>query len=102
METLKAFKAATSDPGKITYPLLSDKDAAVMKAFGILNKSYAPGHRSYGIPYPGSFLISPDGVILAKFFEKRYQNRTGNAKILAAVKALQAAADGSGAAPATP
>ena len=48
---------------KITYPLLSDPDSTVIKAFGILNAK-ASGRQS-GIPYPGTFVIDQKGTIRA-------------------------------------
>ena len=60
---------------KINFPILRDTDARHVKAFGILNINYAPGHRAYGIPLPGILLLDPDGVLLAKFAEEGYKDR---------------------------
>jgi peroxiredoxin len=49
---------------KITYPLLSDPDSKVIKAFGVLNEK-ATG-RTAGIPHPGTFLIDQKGIIRSK------------------------------------
>ena len=46
---------------KITYPLLSDPDSEVIKAYGVLNKN-AKG-RQAGIPNPGTLLIDNNGII---------------------------------------
>ena len=59
VETLAKFTAKR----KITYPLLSDPDSAVIKSYGVLNDR-ASGDRA-GIPHPGTFLIDQQGIIRA-------------------------------------
>lgn len=58
---------------KITYPLLSDPDSAIIRKFGVLNET-AKGMAA-GIAYPGFFFIAPDGVLREKFFEANYAER---------------------------
>ena len=48
---------------KITFPLLSDADSEVIKAYEVLNEK-ASGRRA-GIPNPGTFLIDQKGIIRA-------------------------------------
>lgn len=60
---------------EINFPLLRDEDTRHVSALGILNTDYEPGSRAYGIPYPGIFLLSPDGTVLAKFAEEDYRDR---------------------------
>ncbi len=57
------------------YPLLRDEDAKHVKALGVLNTEYEPGHRAYGIPYPGVLYLDGDGVIRAKFALEGYRKR---------------------------
>lgn len=45
----------------ISFPLLSDPDSKVIKAYGILNKE-AKGRRA-GVPNPGTFLIDQKRII---------------------------------------
>ncbi len=52
----------------ITYPLLSDADSAVIRAFGILNADVDPAHEHYGIPRPGTYLVDEAGVVFDKSF----------------------------------
>ena len=73
-DPVKTLKTVQEDED-IHFPLLYDEDVAHVNALGIRNSQYKPGHRAYGIPYPGIFLIDPNGVIKAKFAEKRYQDR---------------------------
>jgi len=68
----------------ISFTLLRDENRKHVDAFGILNTDYAPDSRAYGVPYPGIFLISPDGVIRHKFAEARYQDRPDFAHVLEA------------------
>ncbi len=64
-ELLKNFAARQG----ITYPLLSDPDSRVIRAFGILNQNYRPGQIPYGVPFPGTYVIDERGVVRDKFFE---------------------------------
>ncbi len=57
----------------ITFPLLSDSLSALIDAFGIRNRE-ADGMQA-GIPYPGFYLVTPQGVIQQRFFEAGYVNR---------------------------
>jgi peroxiredoxin len=73
-EVLKTF----SDAYDIGYPLLSDLDSAVIKKFGILNTQIKPGDAIlYGIPYPGTYVVDEDGVVMEKFFHDTYKRREG-------------------------
>ena len=72
----------------ISFPLLHDDSITVVNAFGVLNIDHEPGSRAYGIPYPGIFLISPDGVIQHKFAEARYQDRPDFAHVLEAAASM--------------
>ena len=71
------------DAGSITYPLISDVDATTMKALGILNTDYSPGDSAYGIPYPGVFVLDPDGRIVGKIFVEDFRVRVDAASVLA-------------------
>ncbi len=91
LEILEVFHSANSLP----YPLLRDVDAAHVKAFGVLNEGYEPGHGAYGIPHPGVFLLDADGVIRDKFAVPGYRQRPPFEAMLAAAQALPDAPDGS-------
>lgn len=69
------FLKEVSEDQEVTFPLLSDEDVKHVNALGIRNTDYEPGHRVYGIPYPGIFLVDANGVIKYKFAEERYQDR---------------------------
>jgi hypothetical protein len=77
-ETLKKF----SDSRGITFPLIADRDSAMIRAYRILNESEEPGARGYGIPHPGTFIVDRKGVVVSRFFEAAYQERYTAAAIL--------------------
>lgn len=87
--TLKFF----SDRVGIGYPLLSDPESNVIRAFGVLNTKVPKDHQSYGIPNPGEFLVNPDRTVRAKFFEEDFRDRFTGGQIL--VTELGAGAGGS-------
>ena len=99
-ETLAAFAEARG----ITFPLLSDAGSATIREYGLLNEDMHPDRapaerrammeRFYGVPYPGTFMLDPDGRVTSRFFEAAYQERSTVASI--AVRLGDAAAGGAG------
>ncbi len=68
----------------VTFPLLSDPGSATIKRYGILNTTIPETDvRSYGIPFPGTFMLDAHGVVTSRFFEQAYQERTTARSILA-------------------
>jgi AhpC/TSA family/Disulphide bond corrector protein DsbC len=76
---LKSF----ADRQHITYPLLSDPDSKVIRAYNILNETTKPGTPTYGIPYPGVYVVDSHGRVVSKYFEDDYKERVSTADILA-------------------
>jgi peroxiredoxin len=72
---------------KIGYALLSDPGSKTIGAYGIRNKE-AKGSRIDGVPYPGTFLVGPDGIIREKLFYEGFVKRHQSKDILAATKKL--------------
>ena len=66
----------------ITFPMLSDAGSAVIKRYGILNTTIDPKDPSFGYPFPGTFIISSQGVVTSRFFEATYQERDTISSIL--------------------
>ena len=66
----------------ITFPLLSDPKLEIIRAFRISNTSVPPGHLSYGVPYPGTYIVDQNGVVRSKYFESRFQERYSAPTIL--------------------
>jgi len=68
----------------ITFPLLSDPGSATIKRYGILNTTVPEINQpTYGIPFPGTFMLNTQGVVTSRFFEQAYQERTTVGSILA-------------------
>ena len=86
-DSVEMLKTVEEDQG-IEFVLLHDEDVTHVNALGIRNMDYEPGHRVYGIPYPGIFLVDPDGVIRAKFAEEDYRDRPDFEFVLEAAASL--------------
>ena len=84
METLKAF----SDKNEIAYPLLSDEGSKTIDAYGIRNKQMDRFERFTGVPHPGTYLLDGEGVIRAKLFLERYQERHTTDVLVEAAKEI--------------
>ena len=59
----------------IGYPLLSDPESSVIRAFGILNTNIPRNHVWHGIPFPGIYIVDAGGKVRSKYFEANYQDR---------------------------
>ena len=86
-DSVKLLKEVQEDQ-EIGFPLLHDENVKHVNAFGIRNLDYEPGHRVYGIPYPGIFLVDSNGVIKHKFAEERYQDRPNFEGVLEAAASM--------------
>jgi peroxiredoxin len=71
------------DAGSISYPFISDIDAATMTALGVLNDKYKPGEMAYGIPNPGIFVLNTQQQIVGKIFVESYRIRVDAEGMLA-------------------
>jgi len=71
-----------ADRKGIAYPLLSDADSQVIRAYGLLNESVAKGSPQFGIPYPGTFILDKAGVVTGKYFESDFRQRYTASEIL--------------------
>ena len=82
-DSIEILREVVEDEG-VGFTLLRDEDMTHVNRLGILNDTdYEPGQRAYGVPYPGIFLISSDGIIRAKFAEESYRDRPDFSEILA-------------------
>jgi hypothetical protein len=70
-EILKGF----ADRHGIRFPLLSDRDSAAIRSFGIFNTNIAPGLRAHGVPHPVDYLVAQDGIVIRKYFVPSYLHR---------------------------
>jgi len=78
--TLKSFATQHG----ITYPILSDADAAIIRRFGLVDHGFQATGDLVGkdIPYAATFLVDAHGTITDKFFEQAAENRRTTASIL--------------------
>jgi len=78
--------AEFSNRHDVTFPLLSDSDSAVIKAFGILNTDIEPDDSRaagvFGIPYPGIYIVNEDGVVTDKDFQLHHTRRLSGRSLL--------------------
>src|SRR5579872_2530918 len=77
-EVLQAF----AEKHGIGFPLLSDRDSAVIRSFGIFNNNIAPGLRAHGVPHPVEYLVAPDGTLIRKYFVPNYQHRVTASEVV--------------------
>jgi hypothetical protein len=66
----------------IHYPMLSDPDSKIIRAFGILNEAAPKGTPAYGIPHPGTYIVDENGIVKAKYFEDDFRDRYTASNIL--------------------
>tara|TARA_B100001123_G_scaffold425571_2_gene538584 strand:+ start:1046 stop:1612 length:567 start_codon:yes stop_codon:yes gene_type:complete len=59
----------------ITFPLVSDKDSKLIKAFGILNTDFSETDPLYGIPEPTIYVVDAEGKITHVYQEDGYKRR---------------------------
>ena len=71
-----------ADRRGITFPLLSDPESKIIQSFGILSVSAPKNTPFAGIPYPGTYLVSRQGVVISKFFVDDFKERDTAAEIL--------------------
>lgn len=55
--------------------MLSDAGSAVIKTYGLLNTSVPENNFVYGVPYPVTMLVNPDGTVRKKYAEPDYRER---------------------------
>lgn len=63
------------------YPMISDVDSQIIKAFDIMNESYLPGTSYYGVAYPAIYVIGRDGLVLDKFYNEDSSKRPNVAEV---------------------
>lgn len=77
----------------ITYPLLADEGSVVIRRLGLLNERVAEHHAFYGVPmrddvygvpYPGSFILDEQGIVVERRFTDSYRVRETAVGILEA------------------
>jgi peroxiredoxin len=68
---------------KMDYPMLSDVGSKVIRAFAIINTDVPEDHKMmYGMPWPGDYLIGPDGTVRDKLFLRNYEHRSSASQLI--------------------
>jgi len=50
----------------VEFPLLSDTDSRVIRAWGLFNDQIEPDHAYFGVPHSGVFLVDDQGIVFDK------------------------------------
>jgi hypothetical protein len=66
----------------ITFPLLSDSNSTVIRAFGIFNETIPVASSARGVPHPGVYVLDSSNKVTAKYFEDNYAERVTASDIL--------------------
>lgn len=66
----------------IAYSLLADVDSAVIRLFDILNTHIPENHPWYGVPFPGTFMVDEQGLVVDKSFYANHGVRDSVARML--------------------
>ncbi len=72
----------------VAFPLLSDQNSRLIRAFDLVDPNYPPGHRVHGVPVPTIYFITPDQRIVAKLGDADYRVRPAPDVVLATLRAL--------------
>ena len=87
VEVLAGFAKAHG----ITYPLLADVGSVVIERLGILNTTIEAERAAYGraveerhrrLPYPGTFALDADGIVVDRRFEDSHRIRPTTRSLL--------------------
>jgi peroxiredoxin len=81
VDTVEESKPLVTSLG-LTFPLLSDPDLVVARAYGVVDKEN-------GIAWPAVFLVTPGGRIAWRSLSDTYKVRPGIADILGALEATK-------------
>jgi peroxiredoxin len=64
-----------ADRKAVHFPLLSDEDSRVIRAFGLLNEEVPKTSEFYGIPHPVTYVIDAQGAVRTRTFEEDFPRR---------------------------
>lgn len=73
----------------IGYTMLSDENADIVRQLDLLDPTQPPGRRHNGLPIPTIFVLSPDGVVLAKLGDASYRVRPAPEVVLQTLDGLR-------------
>lgn len=73
---------------KIDIPVLSDPGSRTIRAYGVLKEDEPKDSETYGIPYPGTFVVDTSGTVRQRLFLEGYRVRHSVDALIAAARAL--------------
>jgi len=82
------LQQAFIDKNAMTYHFLSDADAHLVTALGILNEGKEPGSDHYSIPQPGIFIINSGLQTVGEISVQGYETRVDTKAVLSYAKGL--------------
>ncbi|MEP4379510.1 MAG: redoxin domain-containing protein [Alphaproteobacteria bacterium] len=71
---------------KIAYPMLSDVNSDIIRAFGLLAENYPQGSFYYGVPHPAIMVLDSAGQVSHRFSERHYSSRPDIENVLAVLR----------------
>lgn len=71
---------------KIDYPMLSDVNSDIIRAFGLLAEEYPEGSFYYGVPRPAIIVLDAEGKVSHRFSEAHYTVRPDIDSVLAVLR----------------
>ncbi|MBT3398410.1 MAG: redoxin domain-containing protein [Rhodospirillaceae bacterium] len=71
---------------KIDYPMLSDVNSDIIRAFGLLAENYPQGSFYYGVPHPAIVVLDAAGNVSHRFSERHYTTRPDIEDVLAVLR----------------
>ena len=88
LDVLEKFAGAKD----ISFLLLSDKGSTAIDAYGIRNNAMDGltygRYELTGVPHPGTYVLDTKGIVRAKLFKEKYQERHEIDELLAAAKRI--------------
>jgi hypothetical protein len=74
-DSVDILKSFSDRMGGFRYPMLADPDSEIIETYGIRNPNPAPGSRTDGMAFPGTYIVNTDGIVQEKFFEDSHRIR---------------------------
>ena len=74
-DTVDILNSFSERMGGIRFPMLADPDSQIIEAYGIRNPNPAPGSRTDGMAFPGTYIVDADGIVQEKYFHDSHRIR---------------------------
>ncbi len=74
-DTVEILNSFADRMGGFSYSTLADPNSEIIEAFGIRNSNPAPGSRTDGMAFPGTYIVNTNGIVQEKFFEGSHRIR---------------------------